>query len=118
LLALLIAAVGIYGVVDYSTRRRTREIGVRMALGAKPGDVFRLVLSQGLKLALIGLSVGFALSLVVTRFLRSMLFGVTEMDALTIASVSILLCAVTLAACYVPAHRAAKVNPIVALRYE
>ena len=118
LLALLIAAVGIYGVVDYTTRQRTREIGVRMALGAKPGDVFRLVLSQGFKLALIGLSVGLTLSLLLTRFLRSMLFGVTELDAPTIASVSLLLCIVTLVACYVPAHRAAKVNPIVALRYE
>ena len=118
LLALLIAAVGIYAVVDYTTRRRTREIGVRMAIGARPGDVFRLVLGQGLRLALGGLCVGLALSLALTRFLRSMLFGVTELDGLTIAGVSILLCAVTLAACYFPAHRAAKVRPIVALRYE
>ena len=117
LLALLIAAVGIYGVVDYATRQRTREIGIRMALGAKPDDVFRLVLSQGLKLALIGLSVGLGMSLVLTPFLRSMLFGVTEMDAPTIAGVSILLCVVTLAACYVPARRAAKANPLAALRH-
>jgi predicted permease len=118
LLALLIAAVGIYAVVDYSTRRRTREIGVRMALGAKPGDVFRLVLGQGLRLALTGLGVGLALSLALTRFLRSMLYGVTELDGFTIAGVSILLCSVTIAACYFPARRAAKVRPIVALRYE
>jgi predicted permease len=118
LLALLIAAVGIFGVVDYTTRQRTREIGVRMALGAKPGDVLGLVLTQGLRLTLFGLCLGLALSLVLTRFLRSMLFGVTEMDGLTIVTVSILLCAVTLAACYFPAHRAAKVNPITALRYE
>jgi ABC-type antimicrobial peptide transport system permease subunit len=117
-LALLIAAVGIYGVVDYATRQRTREIGIRMALGAKPYDVFRLVLSQGLRLALIGLCFGLGMSLVLTRFLRSMLFGVTEMDAATIAGVSILLCLVTLAACSVPAHRAARVNPLLALRHE
>lgn len=118
LLALLLAAVGIYGVVAYTTRQRTREIGVRMAIGAKPADVFRLVLSQGLRLALVGLSAGLALSLVLTRFLRGLLFGVSEMDAPTIAAVSILLCAVTLVACYVPARRAAKVSLISALRYE
>jgi ABC-type antimicrobial peptide transport system permease subunit len=117
LIALLIAAVGIYGVVDHTTRHRTREIGVRMALGAKPNDVFKLVLSQGLKLALIGLSVGLGMSIVLTRFLRSMLFGVTEMDAPTIVGVSILLCMVTLAACYVPARWAAKANPLAALRH-
>ncbi len=117
LLALFLAAIGIYGVVDYTTRQRTREIGVRVALGAEPGQIFRLVLSQGFRLALVGLTLGLALSLMVTRFLRSMLFGVTEMDAPTIACVSILLCAVTLAACYFPARRAAKVNPILALKY-
>ena len=118
LLALLIAAVGIFGVVDYTTRQRTREIGVRMALGARPADVLGMVLTQGLKLTLTGLCLGLALSLALTRFIRSMLFGVTEMDGLTIVTVSILLCAVTLAACYLPARRAAKVNPITALRYE
>jgi predicted permease len=117
LLALLIAAVGIYGVVDYTTRQRSREIGIRMAIGAKPDDIFKLVLSQGLKLALIGLSVGLGMSIVLTRFLRSMVFGVTEMDAPTIAGVSILLCVVTLAACYVPARRAAKANLLAALRH-
>ena len=117
-LALLIAAVGIYAVVDYTTRQRTREIGVRMAIGAKPCDVFRLVLGQGFRLALTGLVVGLVLSLALTRFLRSMLFGVTELDGLTIGGVSILLCAVMLSACYFPARRAAKVRPIVALRYE
>ncbi len=118
LLALLIAAVGIYGVVDYTTRQRTREIGVRMAIGARPGDIFRLVLTQGFQLAVAGLTGGLALSLVLTPFLRSMLFGVTEMDARTIAGVSILLCLVTLFACYLPARRAARTEPVIALRYE
>ena len=118
LLALLIAAVGIYAVVDYTTRQRTREIGVRMAIGARPADVFRLVLGQGLRLVFTGLAIGLVLSVALTRFLRSVLFGVTELDGLTIAGVSILLCAVTLAACFFPAHRAAKVRPIAALRYE
>ncbi len=118
LLALLLAAVGIYGVVDYTTRQRTREIGIRRALGAQQSHVFRLVLIQGLRLALIGLTAGVAVSMVLTRFLRSMLFGVTEMDAPTFVSVSLLLCIVTLAACYIPARRAAKVDPTVALHYE
>ncbi len=118
LLALLLAAVGIYGVVDYTMRQRTREIGVRKALGATPGGVFRLVLVHGLRLAFVGLIVGLVLSLASTRLLRSLLFGVTETDIFTIASVLVLLCLVTLAACYFPARRAAKINPIVALRYE
>jgi ABC-type antimicrobial peptide transport system permease subunit len=116
LLALLIAAVGIYGVVDYTTRQRTREIGIRMAIGAEPADIFKVVLNQGIKLALIGLSVGLGMSIMITRMVRSMLLGVTEMDAPTIAGVLILLCLVTLAACYVPARRAAKTHPIAALR--
>jgi len=118
LLALLLAAVGIYGVVAYTTRQRTREVGVRMAIGAKPGDVFRLVLSQGFRLSVAGLGAGLVLSLLLTRFLRGVLFGVTELDPPTIAAVSILLCAVTLVACYVPARRAAKLSLIAALRHE
>jgi predicted permease len=118
LLALLLATVGIYGVVDYTTRQRTREIGIRMALGARPGDVFRLVLGHGIRLAVYGLAVGLAVSFVVTRFLRTLLFGVSAMDTATITAVSILLGLVTLAACWFPARRAAKVNPIVALRYQ
>ncbi len=118
LLSLVLAGVGIYGVVDYTTRQRTHEIGIRMALGAQRGDVFRLVLNQGLRLALLGLTFGLGVSFILTRFLRSLLFGVTEMDVLTITSVSVVLCVVVVAACYIPARRAAKVNPIVALRYE
>ena len=89
-----------------------------MAIGARPADVFRLVLGQGLRLVFTGLAIGLVLSVALTRFLRSVLFGVTELDGLTVAGVSILLCAVTLAACFFPAHRAAKVRPIAALRYE
>jgi ABC-type antimicrobial peptide transport system permease subunit len=118
LLSLILAAVGIYGVVDYTTRPRTHEIGIRVALGAQRVDVFRLVLSQGLRLALIGLSLGLVVSYALTRFLRSMLFGVKELDTLTFTSVSVLLCIVALAACYLPARRAAKVDPIVALHFE
>jgi len=118
LLALVLAAVGIYGVVAYSTRQRTHEIGIRMALGAERRNVFRMVLRQGLRLTLIGLALGLVLSLVLTRFLRSELFGVTATDALTYGGVAILLSFVALLACYIPARRAANVEPMAALRYE
>jgi predicted permease len=118
LLALVLAAVGIYGVVAYTTRQRSHEIGIRMALGAERSDVFRLVLGQGLQLTLIGLGIGLAVSWVVTRFLRTWLLGVTATDPLTYAGVAILLCLVALAACFIPARRATKVEPTVALRCE
>ena len=118
LLALLLAAVGIYGVVAYSTRQRTREIGIRMALGADKRQIFTLVLRQGFRLVLMGLAAGTALSLVLTRFLTSQLYGVSAMDPLTFATVAALLSAVTLAACYIPARRATKIEPTVALRCE
>ncbi len=118
LLALALATVGIYGVVAYATRQRTREIAIRMALGAKRSDVLGLVLGQGLRLTLIGLGIGLAVSAAVTRFLRGQLFGVTSTDPLTYAGVGALLCLVALAASYIPARRATKVDPNQALRCE
>ena len=118
LLALILAAVGIYGVIAYTTRQRTHEIAIRLALGAQRGNVFRLVLGQGLQLTLTGLAVGIAGSLALTRYLKSELFGVTSTDLLTYAAVALLLCLVALVACYIPARRATKVEPMEALRYE
>jgi len=118
LLALLLSAVGIYGVVAYSTKQRTHEIGIRMALGAAQSDVFRQVLGQGLRLALIGLGVGLVVSMVFTRLLRGMLFGVGANDWLTFAVVPLVLLLVTMCACYLPARRAALVEPMRALRTE
>ena len=117
-LALALATVGIYGVVAYATRQRTREIAIRMALGAKRNGVLRLVLGQGMRLTLTGLGIGLAVSVALTRFLRGQLFGITTTDPLTYAGVGVLLCLVALVACYIPAQRATKVDPNVALRYE
>ena len=118
LLALLLSAVGIYGVVAYSTKQRTHEIGIRMALGAAQSDVFRQVLGQGFRLALIGLGVGMVVAIVFTRLLRGMLFGVGANDWLTFAVVPLVLLLVTMCACYLPARRAAQVEPMRALRSE
>ena len=118
LLALALAAVGIYGVTAYTTRQRTHEIGIRVSLGATKQDVMRLVLGHGLKMMLAGVGLGLVLSFVLTRFLNGLLLGVTSADALTFSSVAILLCAVALFACFIPARRAARVDPMVALRYE
>jgi predicted permease len=118
LIGLALAAIGIYGVIAYSTRQRLHEIGIRMALGAKRRDVFDLVLRQGLRLAAIGIAAGLACSLILTPFLRSQLYGVAPSDLLTYFCVGIALCVVALAACFLPAQRAAQVDPIRVLRYE
>ena len=118
LLALALAAVGVYGVISYRTRQRTQELALRLALGAEPRQLFRLVLGQGLRLALIGISIGLLVSVLLTRFLKNQLFGVTSTDALTFSTVSVLLCFVALVACFVPAWRATQIDPIAALRYE
>jgi predicted permease len=117
-LALILAAVGIYGVIAYTTRQRAHEFAIRVAMGAQRSDVFRLVLGQGLLLTLAGLTVGIAASLAVTRYLRSVLFGVAASDVLTYTAVALLSCLVSTAACYLPARRATKVDPMAALRHE
>jgi predicted permease len=117
-LALALSCVGIYGVISYLVGERTREIGVRMALGARRSDVLRLILGQGARMALLGLLPGIILALGLTRLMSSQLFGVTPHDPLTFAGVAVVFVIVALAACYVPARRAARVEPMVALRYE
>lgn len=116
--ALLLATAGVFGVMAYSVSRRTREIGVRVALGARSSDVLAMILRQGMRTIVIGLAIGLAGSLALTRTMTSLLFGVTATDPVTFAAVIALLIAAALLACYIPAWRAAKVDPVVALRYE
>jgi len=118
LLALILAAIGVYGVVAYATKQRTHEIGIRMALGAGKRDIFRQVLGRGLHFAGLGLLLGLLISFALTRYLRGMLYGVGTADWLTFVIVAILLCVITLIACFVPARRAASVDPMQALRAE
>jgi predicted permease len=117
-LGLLLSIIGVYGVMSYSVSQQTREIGIRMALGAAHAQILGLVVGHGLRLTLAGVFLGVAGGFALTRFMRSILFGISAADPLTFASVAILLTAVAAAACYIPARRATRVDPIVALRYE
>jgi putative ABC transport system permease protein len=116
--ALLLATIGLYGSVAYSVTRRTHEIGIRLALGAKPWEVLRMVLGKGLQLTLVGVVIGILAALAATRLISTMIYGVTPADPMTFAAVAVFLVLVALLACYVPARRATRVDPLVALRHE
>jgi ABC-type antimicrobial peptide transport system permease subunit len=117
-IALLLSAIGIYGVMAYTVGRRTSEIGIRMALGARPINILRLIVGESVMLTLLGASLGLAGAYAVTRVMKSLLFGVTSTDPFTFAGVTLLLCFVAVLASYIPARRASHVDPLVAFRHE
>ena len=114
----MLAAVGVYGVMSYAVTQRTHEIGIRMALGAQVGNVMKLVMKGGLAIATVGVALGLAGAFALTRLMSSLLFDVAPTDKITFAAVSLTLLLIALAACYVPARRATKIDPLQALRYE
>src|SRR5258707_620577 len=117
-MAMALGMIGIYGVISYTVSQRRREIGIRLAIGAQRGDVLQMIVRQGAKTALAGVAIGIAAALVLTKLMRSLLFGVSARDPLTFASVAALLILVAFFASYIPARRAMLVDPVVALRYE
>jgi putative ABC transport system permease protein len=117
-LALILASVGTYGVMSFSVNQRRREIGIRLAMGARRGDIFKLVVGRGLLLALTGVAIGLGGALALTRVMSGLLFGVSATDPMTFIMISLLLTGVALVACFVPARRATRVDPMIALRYE
>jgi len=117
-MALALGMIGIYGVISYSVSQRQREIGIRLALGAQVRDVLQMVLSHGAKMALLGVAIGMCGAFALTRLMTNLLFGVSPLDPFTFATVAALLALVALAACYLPARRVTRVDPMVALRYE
>src|SRR2546429_3607082 len=117
MLALTLAVIGLYSVMAYTVSQRTHEIGIRIALGAQAGNVFRLIIGQGIFLTVVGISAGIVAAAIVMRFVSSLLFGVTANDPMTFISVALLLGAVSMMACYIPARRAARVDTVLALKY-